>query len=80
MSSFAIQRGAGALCMWDVDTGHAVFHERANQQSGMLVVEESNKLALVFHGPTEDNEYRVTIGDVPLADTNRDGVIDDRDA
>ena len=68
MSSFAIQRGAGVICTWDVDTGHATCHERATQQNGMLVIEESSKLAFVHYGPVEDHEYRVTIGDVPLSE------------
>lgn len=68
MSTFAIQRGPAALCTWDIPSGGASFHARAIQQDGILVVEETDRLTLVLTAPTEGHEYRLFIGDVPLAD------------
>lgn len=68
MTTFAIQRGASPLCTWDIPSGHAVFHARAIQQDSLLVVAETDRLTLVLSSPTEGHEYRLSVGDVPLAD------------
>lgn len=67
MVSFVIQRGAVALCAWDVGTGKASLHARAIQTNGLLVIDESEKVSFVLIGPSEEDEYRVSIGDYPLS-------------
>jgi hypothetical protein len=68
MSKFSIQRGATALCTWDLENGDASFHPGASQLDGVLVVEETDKLAFVLTPAVPGVEHRIFIGDVPLSD------------
>lgn len=68
MSTFAIQRGATPLCVWDLDTGGVVAHEQAILRDGMLVLPEEWKIGFVLDPAEEATQYRISIGDVLLAD------------
>ena len=68
MSTFAIQRGATPLCVWDLSTEAGTFHPRTVHRDGMMILEESSKVAFVLDPVPEGTEYRISVGDVSLSD------------
>ena len=68
MPTFSLQHGATVLCVWDIDTGQPTFHERASHSEGILIVKETDRFSFVLSPKREDQEYRIFIGDLSLAD------------
>src|SRR5688500_2283759 len=67
MAEFAIQRGPTPLYTWDVDKGSGDAATGTVQRGGLLVVGEAQPYAFVVT-PVSDEEYRILIGDVPIAE------------
>lgn len=67
MATFTIQHGPTPLFTWDVETGTGSFSDRAAQRDGVLVLGEAQPCAFVAH-PAGDEEYRISIGDIPMAE------------
>jgi hypothetical protein len=68
MSHFTIERGTVPLCTWEIDTGNAACQQGAECRDGILVLEETDKVAFVIDPASQDVEYRISIGDVPLSE------------
>jgi hypothetical protein len=68
MPEFVIQKGAAALCSWNTETGVASFHPRAERNGDLLIIEETLALGFTLSPAETGREYRITLGDVPLAD------------
>lgn len=67
MATFAIQRGPTPLFTWNVETGDGSFSDLARQCDGLLVLGEVEPCAFVAD-PAGDEEYRISIGDIPVGD------------
>ncbi len=68
MSRFIIQHGAIPLAAWDLKSAHPEFFRLAIHRDGKLIVGELDRFDLVI-APVEDAlEYRVFIGDAPIAE------------
>ena len=65
---FAVQHGPTPLCTWDLPTGIATFTAHAMRQDGRLVMRELDKCGFVLRPSEDGQEYRILIGDIPVAD------------
>lgn len=68
MPTFSIHHGATALCTWDLESRTATLARGAHEQDGLLVVGELERCGFSLQPAESDLEYRISIGDVPLAD------------
>lgn len=67
MATFAIQRGPTPLFTWDVETGTGRFSDRAVQRGGLLMLGELESRTFVLD-PAGEDEYRISIGDIPVSE------------
>lgn len=68
MAAFAIQHGATPLFTWQLDGGRFVAHPQAIELEGLPVLPEHARVGFVLDPADDGRDYRVRIGDVPLAD------------
>ncbi len=68
MATFTIQRGAVPLGTWHLRSGLFTPHSQVDQREGVLILAEESRVCFVLAPATADTEYRISIGDVPVAD------------
>src|SRR4051794_36729192 len=72
MSTFSIHRGPVPVSTWDLDSGARTFVQPDRTREGVLVVEELERCGFSVEPADPESEYRIVIGDIPLADLVRD--------
>src|SRR5438045_4138872 len=68
MSSFAIRYGPTPLCSFDLGTRSVTLHPGREHESGILVLDESEKINFLLTPQSPGTDYRIFIGDVPISD------------
>jgi len=68
MSLFRIQHGPTPLYTWNLEDATVSAHETVVLREGIMVIEENHRVGFSFSDHDPDLEYRLSIGDIPVAD------------